>query len=277
MLGCALRNGSELQVATLEDSLRETLHKVEDTSRCLLVLAEGLVVHKEVDNLALRLRKPSGILVGSEWILIPTLIREAECDIVRKLVVAEQETKALICSTSIDEVRRLPSKDMLCTLGQHSLEAEFANCLANLVRVDKLGVAECLWLNTELLLEHCGVLLDLILEILLRRESCQRVRVGLGQQLYATGVDQCAERIEHLWSVSLELLNNRTCERECHTECTLVLLDELQKERVHWQVALACNLEHNCTIGQIVKVVVILADVEKAVGLQSPRLMYLKI
>ena len=56
-----------------------------------------------------------------------------------------------------------------------------------------------------------------------------------------------------------------------------ILLDELQQECVHWQVALACNLLHNGAICQIVQIVVILADIKEAIGLKSPRLMYLKI
>ena len=56
-----------------------------------------------------------------------------------------------------------------------------------------------------------------------------------------------------------------------------MLLDKIEQESIHWQVALACNLLHNSTVCEIIQVVMILTNIEESINLQTPRLVYLKI
>jgi hypothetical protein len=65
-----------------------------------LVLAEGLVIHEEPDELVLGRRAvdPLGVAVGHQRVLGPLAVREAERDVVREEVVAQVEELELSCS-----------------------------------------------------------------------------------------------------------------------------------------------------------------------------------
>ena len=231
----------------------------------------------EVHHLARLARDPRSELVGRQRILIPSLVREAESYVVREFVVAQQHAQTVVNGIGIDVIGRFPSQNMLGALGQYGLEPQLRHHRADLVGVDELGVAERGGFLAELLLNHGGVQFHLLHEILLRRERSERVRIGLGQKLHASRLGQSAERVEHLGSVGAELLHGRARYRERAAERPLVLLDELQQERIHRQITLARHLLHDRAIGEIVQIVVILADVEESVNLQTPRLVHLKI
>ena len=166
---------------------------------------------------------------------------------------------------------------MARTLSQHSLEAHLGYHLTNLVRIDQLSIAESGRLLAKLLLDQCSVSLNLANELVLVSQRCQRVRVGLSQELNAAGLSQLLERLQNLGSVLTELIDSSTGDRERHLECALMLLDQVQKQRVHRQVAQTRNLLHNRLVGQIVQIVVVLAHIKEAVLAQTKRLMYLKI
>ena len=273
----SLANGGKLYLASSKQSLRQRLHKVEDTRSCLLVLAEGLIVHKEVNHITSLRSYPLSILICRERPLWPALIREAESDIVRELVVAEQQTQLIIYSIGIYKVWRLPAEDMTRALSKHSLKAHTLNRLSDIVRVDKLGVAECRRLNTKLLLKHLGVELNLLLELVYRVERRERVRVCLTEELYTARIGQLLKRLQYLGSVGLELLNSRASDRERALKRTLILLDKRQQQRIHRQVALAGHLLHNSPISEVVEVVVVVTHLEETIGLQTPGLVNLKI
>ena len=243
------------------------------------MLTEGLVVHEEVDDLARRLLRsePRHVLVGRQRPLVPVLVREAERDVVRELVVAQQQTQFLVVGVGVDVVGRLPAQHVLGAFGQHRAEAHAGDHLADLVRVDELRIAEGRGLHAELLFQHRRVELHLLGEVLLRGERSQRVRIGLGQELHASRGGELLERLEHLGSERAELLDGRARDRERAAELALVLLDELQQQGVHRQVALPCDLLHDRAVQQVVQVVVVLAHVEEAVFLQTPGLVNLKI
>ena len=241
------------------------------------MLAKGLVVHKEVQHLAILALQPINILVGGQRVLVPALVREAECDIVAQLVVTQQKAQLLVDSVSIYVVGALPTHHVARALGQHSLEAHLGYHLTDLIRVDQLGVTESGRFLTELLLDQCSVSLNLAYELLLIGQRSQRVRVGLGQELNATRFSQLLERLQNFGSVLTELVDSGTGDRERHLKCALMLLNQIEQERVHRQIAQTCNLLHNRLVGQIIQIVMVFAHIKEAVLAQTKRLMYLKI
>ena len=274
-----LGDGAKLEGAGGEHSLGQRSHKVEDAAGSLLVLTEGLVVHKEVDNLAggVLIGNPTCILVGGQRPLAPTLIGEAEGDVVAELVVPQQHAELLVQSVGIDKVGTLPTQDVLGTLGQHCLEAHRGHHLANLVGVDELGVAERGGGVAKLLLDESNVLLHLALELLGGDERREGVGVGLGEELHATRCGQLTERVEHLGGVAAELLDCQTRDGESHLEGALILADEAEQEVVHREIALRGHTLHNDAVGGDIEIVVVLAHIEEPIGFEPQRLVNLKV
>ena len=165
-----LANGSECHLASCQHRCGQCLNEVEDASRSLLVLTKCLVVHEEVYYITCLSSYPASELIRCKGPLGPTLVREAEGDVVSEFVVAQQEAELVVVSIGIYEVWRLPTKDVLSTLCQHCLEAQVLDHLCDVVRVDKLGIAEGCGLNAELLLKHLRVELNLIFELLSRSQ-----------------------------------------------------------------------------------------------------------
>ena len=271
--------GCKLNLTGGEHCGGQSLHEAEDARSGLLVLAKGLVVHKEVDNLAVGVvvSNPTCILVGSQRPLAPTLVGEAEGDVIGEFVVTQQQAQLLVECVGIDEVGALPTQHVAGTLGQHSPETHCGHLLANGVGVDELGVAERGGGVAKLALHQCGVGLHLFLELFGRNERRERVGVGLGEEFHTARLGQLAEAVEHIGGVATELLNGKARDGEGYFETALVLSDEFQKEVVHWQVALGCHALHNGTVGTNIKVIVVFAHIEKPVCLEPQWLMNLKV
>ena len=275
-----LGHRGELQSVLLgQNRLGQRAHELEDARVGVLVLAERLVVHEQVHHLARRLvrREPLYIFVHRQRPLAPALVREAESDVVRELVVAQQQAQLLVDGVGVDVVGRFPAQHMLGAFGQHRAEAHAGHHLADLVRVDQLRIAERRGFHTELLLDEAGVQLDLLLKILLRGQRGQRVGVGLGQKLHASRRRQLLERVEDLGGERTELLDGDAGDRERAAEPAFVLPDELQQQGVHRQVALAGHLLHDRAVQEVIQIIMVFAHVEETVFLQTPGLMYLKI
>ena len=108
------------------------------------MLAEGLVVHEEVDDVAVLgvALQPAEILLSGERPLAPAPVGEPECDVVAELVVPEKEPEAFLPVIDIDVVRASPSEDVLCAFGKHCIESELVNPLPDGIGVDELGIPE---------------------------------------------------------------------------------------------------------------------------------------
>ena len=243
------------------------------------MLAEGLVVHKQVDDFARRLVRgePLHVFLRRQGPFVPVLVGEAEGDVVRELVVAQQQAQFLVDGVGIDVVGRFPAQYVLGAFGQHRAEAHAGHHLADLVRIDQLRVAECRGFQPEFLFDKVRVQLDLLRKILLRSQRGQRMGVGFGEELHATRRSQLLERIEDLGGEGAELFDGDARDRERAAELAFVLLDEFEQQGVHRQVALAGDLLHDRTVHEVIQVVVVLAHVEEAVFLQTPGLVHLKI
>ena len=243
------------------------------------MFAESFIVHEEVDDLARSLvrSEPFYIFVRRQRPFVPTAVREAEGDVVREFVVAQQQAQFLVDGVGVYIVGRFPAQHVLGTFGQHRTEAHFGHCGADVVGVDQLCVSEGGRFHPEFLFYKCRVEFYLFGEILLRSQRGQRVGVSLGEELYATRGGQFLERFEDFGRIGAELFDGDARDRERAAELTLVFPDELQQQGVHRQVALPGDFLHDGAVQQVVQIVVILAHVEEAVLLQSPGLVYLKI
>ena len=79
------------ELGVVGDLAGERAQEFEDSRRGGVVLAERLEVHEQADQLARRGRDPSGVLLGGQRELVPSLRREAEPDVVAQRVVPEEQ------------------------------------------------------------------------------------------------------------------------------------------------------------------------------------------
>ena len=176
-----------------------------------------------------------------------------------------------------DVVRALPAHDVAGAFGQHRLESEFGDHRADAVGVDELGVAEGLRRHAEILLHRRLVLEHLVLELLLGGQGRQRVVVGLAEEFHAAGVGQLAEALDHLGGIAVELLQGGAGDGEGQLELALVLLDSLEQQLVHRQIALLGDALEDRPVGEIVIVMGVLADIEETVKAETGGLMDLEV
>src|SRR3989304_10125840 len=86
-------------------------HEIENAGVFPLMLAEGLIIHKQIDDIARAICgiDPLCIAVCGERPFTPLLIRESECDIIREFVILEHESHIFCGFWSIQEIGRAPS------------------------------------------------------------------------------------------------------------------------------------------------------------------------
>ena len=254
-------------------------HEVENARLGPLVLAEGLVVHEQIDGLARHVGagEPADVFVGCQRPLAPVAVREAERDVVAELEVAQQQVQLRVDRVGVDEVRTFPTQNVLRPLGEHRAEAQRGDDLPDTVRIDQFGVAKGLRLDAELLLDRPAVLANLVDELLFADQRGQRVGVRFGQKLDASGAGQRLKAVEHFGRVHPELFDRDARDREGNLEFLAVLADQLQQQLVHRQIAPTGHFLHDRPVRVVVQVEMVLAHVEEAVFLQSQRLVDLKI
>ena len=116
-----------------------------------------------------------------------------------------------------------------------------------------------------------------MVELGLGREGCERMVIGLAEELHAAGLGQCAEAVDDLRSVAVELLERRTSDGEGDLELALLLLDSIEKDLVHGEVALLGDPLQDGPVGVVVIVVRVLSDIEETIEAQPCGLMDLEI
>ena len=277
MLAGRLGRRDKLEGTILRDGLRQITHKVENAAGGSLVLPEGLVIHEEVDDFPFGLFQPGKVFLGRQGPVFPTLVRETESNVVAERVVPQQQFQFGLLGAGIYIVRALPTHDVAGALGKHRLEAQLIDLPADAVGIDELGVPERFRRLAEELLHQGLVFEHLVAEFGLRSQRGQGVVIGLGQEFHAAGIGQGAERINHFGGIALKLLQHAAGERKSHLECPFLLLDDIQQQLVHRQIALLCHPLEDGPVGKIVIVVGILADIEKPVQAQPRGLVDLEI
>lgn len=83
--------------------------------------------------------------------MVPPSVGETERDVVRELVIAQQQPQALVERIGINIAGRLPSQYVSGSLGQHGLETHLGHIGADPVGIDQFGIAKGGRRNAELL------------------------------------------------------------------------------------------------------------------------------
>ena len=174
-------------------------------------------------------------------------------------------------------MRRLPSEDVLGTLGKHTFEAHGSHLSADVVAIDERRVTEHLWLLAEVVFHLLALFLHVGSERLLVGERRQAVAVRLGEELYATRVVEFLEFCDDLWRVHLELFHSHARDRESHLKQSVIFGNHLADGVESRHVRLLSYLCDASFVLIVVVVVVVDAYVEETVSLEMYDLMYLKI
>ena len=272
-----LGGGHELHPAVREHLRGQGAHEIEYAALGLLVLAEGLVVHKQVHDISVRLLEPSGELLGRQGPLGPAALGEAEGQVVAELVVAEKELQAGLGLGSVDIIRTLPAHNVAGAFREHSLESEVIDLAGDGVGIDELGVAEGHGSDAEVFLDGLLVLLHLVDELGGGGQGGKRVVVGLAEELHLAGGRKLTEAVQHLGGVAVELLERRAGDRKSHLELALALGDGLEKQFIHRQIALLRHSLEDGAVGVVVVVVGVLSYIEEPVLTEPCGLMDLEI
>ena len=166
---------------------------------------------------------------------------------------------------------------MLGTFGKNAVEAHVDELWCQVVVIYKLGVANHLGCNSEAAAEYAASVGYLLCELLGVGERCQRVGKWLSNELYAPCIGEFLEHVEEFGHIVLELFEGdaRDCDREA--EAALVGLDHAKECLCGRDIAVVGYTGDDVVVGEIIKVVVVAADVEETVAFETERLMYLEV
>ena len=184
-----MRRG-KLELAALEDGFGQTFHKVENARFRRLVLAEGLVIHENVDHFFLFRQ---GIQPIDKVLSTETVLHKAEGNLIAELEIAQQDLQFRVDGVGIHVVGTLPAQDVLRAFGEYEVVAHIGHCRPDFVAVNQLGVAESFRRDAKHLFHLVLVGHHLTLELIGIRQRSQRVGVCLRKHLNLTRRDQFLE------------------------------------------------------------------------------------
>ena len=101
--------------------------------------------------------------------------------------------------------------------------------------------------------------------------------VRLVEEFHTAGVRKLLEALQNFGRVFEALFDERAGHGEGDAEAALMVLDKLQHEGVHGQVALFGHLLHHSAVFFHIFVVVVNADIEETEFAQAVGLMHLEI
>ncbi len=151
-----------------------------------VVFPEGFVVDEDVDHISWARRQPAGVLLGGQRPLLPPRGGEAEPDVIRDPVVAEQHPNVR-SRRLVDVVGASPPYDAFNTFGDHGSVSHRIQRLGDSVVVDALGVLRDPWLVVEQVLHQLAVHANLFHELgaIGSEEAGEGVVVRLLKKLHA--------------------------------------------------------------------------------------------
>ena len=265
-LGDSLGGSPEVDVALCSE-VGQSLEELEDTGFTRLHFSEGLQIHEQVDDLLiLRCRgDPVHVFVGCEGICVPVGIGEAEGNVVGQLGVLQQNLELGSACGAVNVVGRFPSEDVLGTFGNHAFVAHIENHRCHFVAIYELGVAEHFGANSEEIVDLVVVHLHLGHEFLGIRKRAERVCIGLGQEFNAAGGSEFFQQVDELGHVELELFQGSAGDGECATEVG-ILLYHAQQAFCGGNITAVGYAGDDVVVGEIIIVVVVIADVEEAIA-----------
>lgn len=287
--------GAVLFVGDIEDCFGEFFHEVEDAGVFPLVFTEGFVVHEEVAevSVAVDVVDPLGEFFGGEWPLFPSLVGEAECDVVGELVVFEEESEGAVVGSheglvvvavgwAVDVVGGAVSEVAVGSFADGSEESwvaffvfDFGEGFGEFVGVDQLGVSEHGWRLSEVFFDELGVHVHLVGELFLGVDVAEGVEVGLGDELAASCFSKLDEEVEDIGAELFPLVDDGSGDRVGEAEVSLVSFDEVEHELGGWAVALVGDLVADFAVGVFVEVEGV--GVEDGVWLEAVWLVDLEV
>ncbi len=216
-------------------------------------------------------------LIHGERVFRPVTIGKAEGDIIRQLVILQQEVDPFGI-IFVGKQGAAPLEDAVNSLREDGSKAlNLIHQVADSILINQLCIAEGAGLNAKLILHQLAVESHLIQKFIGIIEGCQAVIVGLSQDFHTAGIHQFLERIQGLRAIQLKLLDCRAGDGKGYLEASLMLFDQIQQQSVCGQVTLFCHLAHHLTIELVVKEVAILAYVQNAHVTQADGLVHLKV
>ena len=105
----------------------------------------------------------------------------------------------------------------------------------------------------------------------------QRVGVGLRQKFHATCGSQLFQQVDKLRYILLQLLYGCAGNRNGAFEFSSALLNHSEQGAGHRHIAAFGYARDDIVVGEVVIIIMIIADIEEAVSFQPVRLVYLEI
>ena len=121
------------------------------------------------------------------------------------------------------------------------------------------------------MLEH------LMLELILTLERRERMVASLAKEFDGTRSSKGTETVNNLGSIAFELLQCASGDGESHLEFAVAFFNGIQQQLIHRNITLLGDAPQDGTIHEIVVIMRVLADIEKAEHAETVGLMYLEI
>jgi hypothetical protein len=241
------------------------------------MFAEGFIVHKEVDGVAVAvdLIDPAGEFFGSQRPFFPIPVSETERDVVAEAIIFKQQFGLGATGCLIEEVRRSSLEDMIGAFADNALEAELRDQVGEIVVVNQFGVAEDLGFLAEVFFDESALEVDLFGELFSAIEERKGMIIGFGEEFDAPCVGKSLEGVEDLWIILLELLDDDAGERIRTAEMAVVLFDQVEHDLIGRKITFVRDFPKN--LGIFIFIEVNGVGIEDTVSSKSIRLMDLKI
>ncbi len=139
----ALGRGEKF-VAGVQHKTRQRGEKIKDAGLDPLVLAEGFVIHKQIDQWAARLALSDPVceFVSQQRILGPRGIGKTKGDVVAETVVFQQQFDGRMGGTLNVVTGTTRTQYGIGALGQHGMKTHIRSHAGDIIIVNQFGVAE---------------------------------------------------------------------------------------------------------------------------------------
>jgi len=128
----------------------------------------------------------------------------------------------------IDIIGTLPSKYMLCSLGNHFGITHIINHFGNFIGIDQFRISQNGRFLTEQHLYSLSMMFYLIAKLFRIIKRSKRMGICFGNKLHIPAFSQFAKSIYHLRSIYLQLFQCHPRDGKCHFEFSFILIYQIQ-------------------------------------------------
>lgn len=253
----------EVVVRVTQHLFREVSEKLEDARVLPLMLAEGFVIHEEINHVAgaIGIVNPVGEFLCGERPFRPVTVGEAKGNIIAERIILQQEFEALTSLRLIHEVGAAISQDRVGSFRQDGVKpAHGFDGVSQIVVVDELRISKHTRSRTEEFLDQVRMLIDLLNELLLGVERAEAMVIRFPQEFDLPGLGQRIKRTEYLRAISLKLLQHGAGYAVRDLEPVGVLANDFQEKSVGGQVALVGHFSADGGVLVLIEVVLPLIE-----------------